>query len=351
MTEVRARCTCAPHQPFQPTRIPRRDPGPFDVVIEIAYCGICHSDIHYAYDEFGRTTYPLVPGHEIAGIVSAVGDQVTHHAPGDRVGVGVMVDSCRVCEACRAGLQQYCSGKRVMTYNGVGHDGLPTHGGYSQLIVVDEAYVVSIPAAIPLELAAPLLCAGITMYSPLRHWRTGPGKHVGIMGLGGLGHIGVQIAHAMGARVTVFELAETKRHDALRLGADNFRLVNDPATFADLASNLDLIISTVPVSVEMDRYLALLSLDGTLINTGVPHKPLSIDATSLLNNRRSVSGTRSGGIAEIQEMLDFCAQHGIRPEIEMISADQIDDAFARILDGDVRFRFVLDIATLESTDG
>lgn len=341
-----ARCTCAAHEPFVPTVIQRRDPGPGDVVIEIAFCGICHTDIHYAHDEFGRTTYPLIPGHEIAGIVSAVGSGVTRFALGDRAGVGVMVDSCRECASCRAGLEQYCTGRRSLTYNAIGRDEQITYGGYSQRIVVDENYVVRIPQALPLENAAPLMCAGITMYSPLRHWNAGPGKRVGIIGFGGLGHLGVQIARALGAEVTVFDLDEGKRADALRLGASDFRLASDPQMFRDLASSLDLIVSTVPVGIDMDAWLGLLTVNGALVNTGVPEKPLSVAATSLLNNRRSISGTRSGGIAEIQQMLDFCAGHGIRAEIEVIHADRIDEAFARILRGDVRFRFVIDTATL-----
>jgi uncharacterized zinc-type alcohol dehydrogenase-like protein len=346
MIDVRARCTCAPHAPFEATVVTRRDLGPHDVLIDIAFCGVCHSDIHYALDAFGRTSYPLVPGHEIAGVVSAVGSGVSRHAVGDRVGVGVMVDSCRTCDACRAGLEQYCSGRRVMTYNGTGRDGAPTHGGYSEKIVVDENYVVGIPEGFPLDQAAPMFCAGITLYSPLRRWGAGPGKHVGILGFGGLGHLGVQIAHALGARVTVFDLAEEKREDALRLGADDFRLASDPATFRELAGRLDLIVSTVPAGIDMDAWLGLLALDGTLVNTGVPEKPLSIDAVSLLDNRRSIAGTRTGSIAEMQEMIDFCAAHDVRAEVEVIGADAIDAAFARVLAGDVRFRFVIDIATM-----
>jgi uncharacterized zinc-type alcohol dehydrogenase-like protein len=344
--EVRARCTCAPRAPFEATTVRRRDLGPHDILIDIVYSGICHSDIHYAYGEFERTTYPLVPGHEIAGVVSAIGNEVTRFAVGDRTGVGVMVDSCRECEACKSGFEQYCAGKRVMTYNSVGRDGQPTYGGYSEKIVVDEHYAVRVPKSIPLQNAAPMLCAGITMYSPLRFWRAGPGKRVGILGFGGLGHLGVQIAKALGATVTVLDLSDAKRSDALRLGADKFRLVSDPATFVELAGSLDLIISTVPVTIDIDSYLGLLALNGTLVNTGVPPKPLSVTATNLLTNRRAIAGTRTGGIAEIQEMLDFCGAHGIRAEVEVIDADRIDDAYARVLAGDVKFRFVIDINTM-----
>lgn len=345
MVEVHARCTCAPHAPFEPMTVRRRDPGPHDVLIDIAYCGICHSDLHYAFDEFGRTTFPLVPGHEIAGVVSAVGSAVTKFKVGDRAGIGVMIDSCRNCAACRAGMEQYCAGKRVMTYNSVDRHGERTYGGYSEKIVADENYVIRVPASIPLANAAPMFCAGITLYSPLRHWQAGPGKRVGIMGFGGLGHLGVQIARAMGAHVVVLDITEAKRADAMRFGADDYRLVTDAGTFSDLANSLDLLISTVPVDVDMNKYLGLLGLNGVLVNTGVPENPLSIKAETLLNNRRSISGTRSGGIAEIQEMIDFCAEHGIQAEVEVIGADQIDGAYARVMKGDVMFRFVIDAAT------
>jgi uncharacterized zinc-type alcohol dehydrogenase-like protein len=279
-------------------------------------------------------------------VVAATGSQVTRFQPGDRVGVGNMVDACRECEHCRAGLEQYCRGKRVLAYNDVGYDGLPTYGGYSQKIVVDERFVVRIPDALPLETAAPLLCAGITLYSPLRHWRVGPGSRVAVVGLGGLGHIGVRMAKAMGAAVTVLELAPEKRADALRLGAKDFRLTSDPAVFQVLANAFDLVISTVPVNVDLDVYLGLLDLDGTLVSLAVPSKPLSLSAATLLANRRSIAGTRSGGLPETQEMLDFCAEHGIHAEVELIHADDIDAAYRRLLAGDVKFRFVIDNATL-----
>lgn len=329
-----------------PTTIERRDPGPRDVLIDIAYAGICHSDIDHAYSTRGRTVYPVVPGHEIAGVVSAVGDEVTRFQVGDRVGVGNMVDSCGACEHCRAGHEQYCAGKRVLAYNDVGYDGQRTYGGYSEKIVVRENFVVRIPEAIRLENAAPLLCAGITMYSPLRHWQAGPGKRVAIIGFGGLGHVGVQMAHALGAHTTVIDLATDKRRDALRLGADEFRLASDPRTFTELAGRFDLVISTVPVNVDLDAYLELLALDGTLVNLAVPERPLSVSAAKLLANRRSIAGSRSGGIAETQEMLDFCAGHGINAEVELIDAEDIDAAYRRLLEGDVRYRFVIDNRTL-----
>lgn len=343
---VNARCTCSPRDPFKSYKVERRDLGPRDVLIDIAYAGICHSDIDHAYGTRGKTIYPLVPGHEIAGIVSAIGSEVTKFAVGDRAGVGCIVDSCRVCPDCVAGFEQYCSGKRVMTYNSVDRHGLPTHGGYSEKIVVDEDFVLRIPEGISLQNAAPLFCAGITLYSPLRHWQAGPGKRVAIVGFGGLGHIGVQIAHALGAHTTVLDLSLSKREDGLRMGADDYRATTDPATFTELANSFDLIVSTVPVSVDLDAFLGLLRRDGTLVNLGVPEKPLSVAAFSLLNNRRSMAGTLSGGLRESQEMIDFCAKHGIGAQVEIISADQIDEAYERLLAGDVRYRFVVDNSTM-----
>jgi uncharacterized zinc-type alcohol dehydrogenase-like protein len=346
MLTVRARCTCGPAEPFIATTIRRRDPGPRDVVIDIAYAGICHSDVEHARSLRGKTMYPIVPGHEMAGIVSAVGNAVSRFRIGDRVGVGNMVDACRECENCRAGLEQYCSGGRTLAYNSIGRDGEPTYGGYSEKVVVDEAFVVRIPDRIPLDRAAPLLCAGITMYSPLRHWQAGPGKRVAIVGFGGLGHVGVQMARAMGAHTTVLDLSPAKREDALRFGADEYCLAGDPETFVALANSLDLIISTVPANVDLDAYLGLLARDGTYVNLAVTDKPLSLSAASLLANRRSIAGTRSGGLAQTQEMLDFCADHDIAAQVEVVSADAIDDAYRRLLAGDVRFRFVIDNSTL-----
>ena len=346
MFTVNARCTCGPRQPFKSTTIERRDPGPRDVVIDIGYAGICHSDIDHAHSVRGITRYPLVPGHEIAGIVSAVGTQVTKFSVGDAVGVGNMVDSCRTCESCLAGLEQYCTGGRVLTYNSIGRDGQSTYGGYSEKIVVDEHFVVRIPQGMPLQNAAPLLCAGITLYSPLRHWKAGPGKRVAIVGFGGLGHVGVQIAKALGAHVTVLELSLAKRDDALRLGADDYRLVDDAGAFADLASAFHLVISTVPANLDLDAMLGLLAVDGTLVNLAVPPAPLSVSAMALLRNRRSLAGTLSGGLKETHEMLDFCALHGIGAQVEVIGADRIDEAYERLLAGDVRYRFVIDVGTM-----
>ncbi len=347
MSTVSARSTAGPGEPFKATTIERRDLGACDVLIEIAYSGICHTDIHHARSERGSSTiYPLVPGHEITGIVSAVGGEVTKFAVGDRVGVGCMVDSCRQCDNCGAGLEQYCRGGHVKTYNAIGRDGQPNLGGYSEKIVVDEAYVVRVPGGMPLPNAASLLCAGITMYSPLRHWHAGPGQRVAIVGFGGLGHLGVAISAALGADTTVLDLTVSKRDDALRRGAHGYRVTTDPATFTDLAESFDLIISTVPGNLDYDAFLGLLALDGTFVNLGVPKDPISVDAFSLLSRRRSIAGSLIGGIGETQEMLEFCAERGIGAEIEMIDADRIDEAFDRIMAGDVRYRFVIDVSTM-----
>jgi uncharacterized zinc-type alcohol dehydrogenase-like protein len=343
---VNARCTCGPREPFKMTTINRRDPGPHDVLIDIAYAGICHSDIEHARSLRGSTMYPPVPGHEIAGIVSAIGSKVTKFAVGDPAGVGNMVDSCRECDNGRAGLEQYCSGGRVLTYNAIGRDGQPSHGGYSEKIVVDEAFVTWIPENISLQNAAPLFCAGITMYSPMRHRNVEPGKRFAIFGFGGLGHVGVQIVKALGAHTTVLDLSQAKRDDGLRLGADDYRVCTEAGGFTDLANSFDLIVSTVPSNVDLDAYLGLLARDGTLVTLSIPERPLSVSAVSLLNNRRSIAGTRSGGLAETREMIEFCAAHGIGAEIEVIGADQIDEAYERLLEGDVRFRFVIDMRTM-----
>ena len=345
MISIHARCTCGPTEGFQATMIERREPGPHDVVIDIAYAGICHSDIDHARSTRGKSMYPLVPGHEIAGVISAVGGKVARYKAGDRVGVGNMIDSCRECEKCKTGQEQYCP-SRVLTYNTIGRDGQRTYGGYSEKIVVDQRFAVRIPESMPLANAAPMFCAGITLYSPLKHWQAGPGKRVGIMGFGGLGHVGVQIAKAMGAHVTVFELSAAKREDAHRFGADDFRTVDDVSLFKDLASSLDLIISTVPANVDLDVWLGLLAVDGVFVNLSIPSKPLTVSAAVLLANRRSISGTRSGGLPETQEMIDFCAAHGISAEVEVIHANDIDAAYERLLAGDVRYRFVIDTMTM-----
>ncbi|MFI9723238.1 NAD(P)-dependent alcohol dehydrogenase [Streptomyces sp. NPDC052396] len=347
-TTVAAYAAPAPGAPLEKTTIARREPGAHDVVIDIKYAGICHSDIHMVRGHWGERQYPIVPGHEIAGVVAAVGPGVTRYAVGDRVGVGCMVDSCRECENCRAGLEQYCTGELGMvgTYAALGRDGQHTQGGYSRRIVVDENYVLRIPDSLPLDAAAPLLCAGITLYSPLVHWQAGPGRRVAVVGLGGLGHLGVKIAHAMGAEVTVLSQSLRKREDGLRLGADHYHATADPATFRELAGRFDLIINTVSADLDLDAYLGLLRTDGTMVQLGVPETPYALPAFALLGGRRSLAGSMIGGIPETQEMLDFCARHGITAEIERISAEQVNEAYERVLASDVRYRFVIDAETI-----
>ena len=344
-TTVNAYAAPSAKAPFEKITIERRDLGATDVLIDIRFAGICHSDIHTARDEWGAANYPLVPGHEIAGIVSEVGPEVTNYHVGDRVGVGCMVDSCRECVNCLAGEEQYCVKGNVGTYGGM-IDGKPTDGGYSQKIVVEQDFVLGIPEGIELDEAAPLLCAGVTLFSPLNHWNAGPGTRVAVVGLGGLGHMGVKIAHAMGAEVTVLSQSLKKQEDALRLGADHFFATSDPATFEQLDSSFDLILNTVSANLDMDAYLGLLAVNGTLVNVGAPEKPMSVAAFSLIPNRRSMAGSMIGGIAETQKMLDFCAEHGLGAEIETISADQITEAYERVVASDVRYRFVIDVATM-----
>ncbi|MGK2903411.1 MAG: NAD(P)-dependent alcohol dehydrogenase [Mycobacterium sp.] len=334
--------------PLRKTTIERRDVGPHDVAFDIKFAGICHSDIHTVKGEWGEPNYPVVVGHEIAGIVTEVGSEVTKHQIGDHVGVGCFVDSCRECDSCKEGLEQYCTGPGGMigTYNATGKDGTPTYGGYSTAIVVDENYVLRIPDSIPLDKAAPLLCAGITLYSPLRHWNAGPGKEVAVIGLGGLGHMGVKIAHAMGAHVTVLSQSLKKMEDGLRLGANEYYATSDPDTFTKLANRFDLILNTVSANLDMGDYLGLLSRDGTLVELGAPEQPLTVPFFPLGGLRRSLAGSMIGGIAETQEMLDFCAEHDVTPEIEVIEAPYVNEAYERVLASDVRYRFVIDTSTM-----
>jgi len=343
---VTAYAATSPTSSIARTTIERRDVGPRDVLIEIRYAGICHSDIHTVRGEWGEVPYPLTVGHEIAGVVTGVGSEVTRWRAGDRVGVGCLVNSCRTCENCLAGLEQYCLVGTVETYANVDRDGTVTQGGYSTHIVVDEDFVLRIPDAIDLADAAPLLCAGITTYSPLRHWGAGPGKRVAVVGMGGLGHMAVKIAHALGAEVTVLSHTLSKRDDGLRFGADHYRATSDPATFAELADSFDLIVNTVSAGIDLDAYFRLLRLDGTLVNVGAPPEPLPVSVFTLFGNRRSFAGSSIGGLPETQEMLDFCAEHGVVPETELISAEQIDEAWDRVLRSDVRYRFVIDTATM-----
>jgi uncharacterized zinc-type alcohol dehydrogenase-like protein len=332
-------------EPLAPTTIERREVGPKDVLIEVAFAGICHSDIHTVRGEWGPQPFPLVPGHEIVGTVAAVGADVSRHRVGDTVGVGCLVGSCRECTNCLAGNEQYCTAGEIQTYGSTDRDGTVTQGGYSTHVVVDEHFTLQIPAGLDLAAAAPLLCAGITTYSPLRQWGAGPGKKVAVVGLGGLGHMAVKIAHAMGAEVTVLSQSLKKQEDAERLGADHYYATSDPDTFEVLAGTLDLIINTVSASIDVDAHLGLLAVDGTMVNVGAPPEPASVSVMSLISGRRNYAGSMIGGIAQTQEMLDFCAEHGLGSDIEVIPAEKINQAYERVLASDVRYRFVIDAAS------
>ncbi len=333
-----------------PYSFERREPREHDVVIDIKYCGICHSDIHQTRDEWSdyqeESIFPMVPGHEIGGIVSAVGNKVTKYKIGDKAGVGCFVDSCRTCAECKNGLEQYCTVLTVWTYNARDTEGTPTYGGYSDRIVVDEKYVLRMPTNLPLDACAPLLCAGITLYSPLRHWNAGPGKKVAIIGLGGLGHMGVKLAHALGAEVTVLSQTLKKQADGKRLGADHFYATSDPETFTKLKRAFDLIINTVSAKIDWNQYLSLLKVDGTMVVVGLPDKDVAISAFSLGAGRHSLAGSQIGGIRETQEMLDFCGKHGIACDIEVVPIQKVNEAYERVLKSDVRYRFVIDMASL-----
>ena len=334
--------------PLGPFSFNRRDPKDHDVVIDIKFCGICHSDIHTVRDEWGKANYPVVPGHEIAGVVRAVGSKVSKYKVGDHVGVGCFVDSCRECTQCEADLEQYCANGFNATYNSLEKDRkTATQGGYSDVIVVDENYVLRIPKSLPLDKAAPLLCAGITLYSPLMHWKAGPGKKVGIVGLGGLGHVGVKIARALGAEVTVLSHSEKKRADAERMGAHHFLSTHDTKAFTEKAGYFDLIINTVSAELDMANYFNLLKLDGALVVVGLPDRPLSIHPFPLVMKRRTYAGSLIGGIKETQEMLDFCAKHNITPDIEIIPPTKVNEAYERVIKSDVRYRFVIDMGQIQ----
>lgn len=350
MSTAAAYAVSAPDGRFEKLAIERRELGPRDVLIDVKYAGICHSDIHTARDEWGGAKYPCVPGHEIAGLVAGVGSEVSKYRVGDRVGVGCMVDSCGVCEPCVAGEEQYCIPGATMTYNTpvapeVQANGY-TMGGYSTQIVVTESFVLGIPEGIGLDVAAPLLCAGVTLYSPLRHWNAGPGKRVAIIGMGGLGHVGVKIAAAMGAEVTVLSHSLSKQEDGVRFGAHHYYATGDRETFRGLRGRFDLILNTVSADLPIDSYMKLLALNGTLVILGLPENPLSVKPFTIAGYRRSLAGSMIGGIAQTQEMLNFCAEHGIGAEIEVISADRIDEAYDRVVASDVRYRFVIDAATM-----
>ncbi|KQN41258.1 NAD(P)-dependent alcohol dehydrogenase [Frigoribacterium sp. Leaf44] len=346
MRTVNAYAAPSATEPLVKTTIERRDVGPKDVMIDIAYAGICHSDIHTVRGEWGEIQYPQVVGHEIVGTVSEVGSEVTKYEVGDRVGVGCMVNSCGECEYCKRGDEQYCAKGNTGTYTSVDPaDGTVTQGGYSQAVVVTEDFVLRVPESLDYDKVAPLLCAGITLYSPLHHWGVTEGTKVAIVGMGGLGHMGVKIAAALGADVTVLSQTTSKKEDSLRFGAKAHYATSDEQTFTDLANSFDLIINTVSAKVDMGAYLGLLAVDGTLVNVGAPSEPLEVPAFALIPARRSWAGSAIGGIRETQEMLDFCAEHGIVPETELIDADQINEAYERVLKSDVRYRFVIDAAT------
>ncbi|MFF0905094.1 UNVERIFIED_CONTAM: NAD(P)-dependent alcohol dehydrogenase [Kocuria sp. CPCC 205316] len=346
MLTVNAYAAPSAGAPLVPTTLERRDLGAHDVLIDIKYAGICHSDLHTVQGDWGPQQYPLTPGHEIAGIVAEVGPDVTRHAVGDRVGVGCMVNSCGECANCRAGDEQYCLDGAVMTYGAEDRDGTVTQGGYSTHVVVTEDFVLRIPEGIDLDVAAPLLCAGITTFSPLNHWKAGPGKKVAVVGLGGLGHLGVKIAHAMGAEVTVLSQSLRKKEAGLALGADAYYATSDPATFEELTGTFDLVLNTVSAKIDLDAHLSLLNVNGAMVNVGAPAEPLDVNVFSLLANRRTFAGSMIGGIDETQEMLDFCAEHGVGAEIEVIPAERINEAYERVQNSDVRYRFVIDTATL-----
>ncbi|NHN57327.1 NAD(P)-dependent alcohol dehydrogenase [Calidifontibacter sp. DB0510] len=345
-TTTPAISVASPSGNFEQVTIERRDLRDDDILIDIEFAGICHSDIHQVREEWGEAIFPMVPGHEIAGTVSAVGSGVTKVKVGDRVGVGCMVDSCGECEMCKNGEEQFCTKGAVMTYNGRDYDGEPTYGGYSQQIVVSERFACTIPEGISLDVAAPLLCAGITTYAPLKRWGAGPGKRVGIIGVGGLGHLGVKIAAAMGAEVITLSRSDAKADSAKELGATRHVATSDESALKELKGSFDLILNTVSADLPMEDYLALLKPFGALISVGLPTKNYSVAPGSLIGGSKVMGGSVIGGIAETQEMLDFCAEHGIGATIETISADEVDEAYDKVVAGDVRYRYVIDVSTI-----
>ena len=346
--ETRAYAVPAPGAPLVPHTINRREVGPFDVAIDIKFAGICHSDIHQGLEEWGEAIFPMVPGHEIAGVIVAVGSEVTKFKVGDHAGIGCFVDSCGECENCNIGEEQYClNGGNTPTYNGLERDGVtPTYGGYSTYIVCKERYVLHIPKNLPLDAAAPLLCAGITLYNPLRKWLVGPGVKVGVMGLGGLGHMGVKLAVAMGADVTMISHSKSKEEDAMSLGAHHFLYSGDDGQMKAARNSFDVVVNAVSADIDVVPYLNLLGLDGVMALVGAPPKPMAIPAFALFDQRRTLSGSMIGGIPQTQEMLDFCGAHDIVSEIETIAVDQVNEAWKRVVASDVRYRFVIDTASL-----
>jgi alcohol dehydrogenase (NADP+) len=346
---IKAYGTEAAESPLKLLTIQRRDVMPHDVEIEILYCGICHSDLHVARNEWHNTVYPVVPGHEIVGRVTRIGDQVTKFKAGDLAAVGCMVDSCRECQYCKEGLEQFCEPGNTIVFGSPDKiSSGQTYGGYTENIVVDENYVLHVPENLDPAAAAPLLCGGITTYSPLKHWNIGPGKKVGIVGIGGLGHIGIKLAKAMGAHVVVFTTSPSKVEDAKNLGADEAVLSTDPTQMSKYAKSLHFILDTVSATHDANAYLNLLKVDGALVLVGAPMEPLLVTSFNLIMGRRSFAGSNIGGIAETQEMLDFCSKHNITADIEMINIQQINEAYERLLKGDVRYRFVIDMASLKT---
>ena len=348
MSVTKAYAAQAATTPLTPFDFSRREPGPHDVQIEILYCGVCHSDIHQVRNEWGGSMYPMVPGHEIVGRITKVGEHVKKFKVGDLAGVGCFVDSCRVCDNCKEGLEQYCDTGMVGTYNSLEKDGkTPTYGGYSTLIVVDEQYTLKISDKLPLERVAPLLCAGITTCSPLKHVGVKKGDKVAVLGLGGLGHMAVKFAVSFGAEVTMLSSSPSKKADAKKLGAHHFALTPDKETMKGLQNHFDIILNTVSAQHDYSTYLNLLRTNGTMIVVGVPPSPSQVPAFTLIAKRRSIIGSLIGGIKETQEMLDYCAEHNISSEVEVIPIQQINEAYERMIKGDVRYRFVIDIASLK----
>lgn len=347
MSEIKAYAAKSATTPVEPLSIDRREPKPHDVQIEILYCGVCHSDLHTARNEWGNTIYPVVPGHEIVGRVTKVGDHVKKYKVGDLAGIGCLVDSCRECDNCKEGLEQYCSKGMVGTYNSQERDGSGmTYGGYSKQIVAHEDFVLKISDKLPLEGVAPLLCAGITTYSPLRHWNVGKGDKVGILGLGGLGHMGVKLAVSFGAEVTMLSHSPSKAADAKRLGAHKFLLTSDKEQVKSVANYFDFILNTVSAPHDYNKYLNMLNTNGVMVCVGAPSIPAQVPAFNLIFQRRSIAGSLIGGLPETQEMLDYCAEHNITSDVEVINIKDINESYERMLKGDVRYRFVIDMATL-----
>ena len=349
MTQARGFAATSSKSPLGPFEFQRREAGPKDVAIQVLYCGVCHSDIHQARDEWGGSIFPMVPGHEVVGKVTAVGTQVKGHKVGDVVGVGCMVDSCRTCSSCAGGFEQYCENGFTGTYNSLERDGkTPTYGGYSDSIVVDQSFVLRVSSKLNLAAVAPLLCAGITTFSPLRHWKVGKGQKVGIVGLGGLGHMGVKLAHSMGAHTVVFTTSTSKQEDARRLGADDVVISRDANQMKKHAGTFDFILNTVSAPHNINDYLQQLKLEGTMTLVGVPDKAPQLEAINLIMKRRQIAGSLIGGIAETQEMLDYCAQKNIVSDVEVIPIQKINEAYERMIKGDVKYRFVIDMASLKN---